>query len=197
MIHPTALVESDQIGDATRVWAFTHVARGASIGAHCNIGSHCYIETGVVVGDAVTVKNGNALFAGLHLEHGVFVGPGVVFSNDRSPRSPRSGLTERYDGASWLLSTRVRRGATLGAGSVILGGVTIGELALVGAGAVVTRDVAPHALVLGNPAHQSGWVCDCGRSLELRDDRAHCSECGRGHELRNGALFDLIEGRRW
>lgn len=190
MIHPTALVETNEIGANTRVWAFTHVAAGVRIGAECNIGSHCYIESGVVIGDACTVKNGNAVFEGIHLEDGVFVGPGVVFTNDRFPRSPRSGLAGgRYDdAASWLLHTTVRRGATLGGGAVILGGLTIGEHALVAAGAVVTKDVPAHALVLGNPARQAGWVCHCGQRLEPREAHASCAECGRTYLLSGYSL---------
>lgn len=195
MIHATALVETDRLGSGTRVWPFTHIARGASVGANCNIGSHCYVEADVVIGDAVTVKNGNAIFAGVHLEDGVFVGPGVVFTNDRFPRSPRFGLTgPRYeDPASWLVPTFIRRGATLGGGAVVVAGVTIGELALVGAGAVVTRDVRPHALVLGNPAREVGWVCHCGRHLEPRGWRADCPECGRAYELRDERLLGPLE----
>ena len=141
MIHPTALVECDDLGAGTRVWAFAHVLRGASIGEDCNIGGHCYVESGAVICDRVTVKNGTSVWEGVTLGDDVFVGPSVVFTNDLTPRSPRSGLSgSRYDDvASWLVPTDVRRGATLGAGAVIVAGVTIGEFAFVAAGAVVTR----------------------------------------------------------
>jgi UDP-2-acetamido-3-amino-2,3-dideoxy-glucuronate N-acetyltransferase len=179
LIHPAAIVESDTVGAGTRVWAFTHVLAGASIGRDCNIGGHSYVESGAVIGDRVTVKNGNALWAGVTLEDGVFVGPGVVFTNDRQPRSPRLGVSgERYDGEEWLAPTTVRRGATLAAGAVILPGLTVGEFAFVGAGAVVTRDVAAHALVLGNPARAVGWVCRCARRLDTGADRGRCPDCG-------------------
>ena len=179
LIHPAAIVETDTVGAGTRVWAFTHVLAGASIGRDCNIGGHCYIESGAVVGDRVTVKNGNAVWAGVTLEEGVFVGPGVVFTNDRYPRSPRLGASgARYDDEGWLEPTSVRRGATLAAGAVILPGLTVGEFAFVGAGAVVTRDVAAHALVLGNPARAAGWVCRCARRVDVGADRRACPECG-------------------
>jgi UDP-2-acetamido-3-amino-2,3-dideoxy-glucuronate N-acetyltransferase len=181
MIHPTALVECDDIGAGTRVWAFAHVLRGASIGEDCNIGGHCYVESGAVICDRVTVKNGTSVWEGVTLGDDVFVGPSVVFTNDLTPRSPRSGLSgSRYDEvASWLAPTDVRRGATLGAGAVIVAGVTIGEFAFVAAGAVVTRDVPPHTLVKGNPARAAGIVCRCGQRLTA--DR--CASCGADHPL--------------
>jgi serine acetyltransferase len=138
-----------------------------------------------VVGDAVTIKNGNHIWAGVTLGDGVFVGPGVVFTNDRFPRSPRLGETgSRYDSeAGWLVPTHVRRGATIGAGAVIVAGVTIGEFAFVAAAALVTRDVAPQALVPGRPAWPAGWVCRCGRRLAERDAQWTCPECGRRYAL--------------
>jgi UDP-2-acetamido-3-amino-2,3-dideoxy-glucuronate N-acetyltransferase len=184
-VHPTALVETDRLGSGTRVWAFTHVSAGASVGRDCNIGSHCYLESGVVVGDAVTIKNGNHIWAGVTLGDGVFVGPGVVFTNDRFPRSPRLGVTgSRYESEDrWLVPTRVLRGATIGAGAVIVAGVTIQEFAFVAAAALVTRDVAAHALVMGRPAGHAGWVCRCGRRLAARGERWACPECGRQYAL--------------
>lgn len=181
MVHPTALVETERVGPGTRIWGFTHVQAGASIGRDCNIGSHCYVESGAVVADCVTVKNGNAIWAGVTLDDGVFVGPGVVFTNDRYPRSPRFGVTgSRYDDeSSWLTPTRVGRGATVGAGAVVLAGVTIGEFALVAAAALVTRNVAPHALVSGSPAERRAWVCRCALRLEpCRDGHGVCPQCG-------------------
>jgi acetyltransferase-like isoleucine patch superfamily enzyme len=182
-VHPTAIVETDRVGGGTRVWAFTHVAAGASIGRDCNVGSHCYIESGAVVGDAVTVKNGNCIWAGVTLDDGVFVGPGVVFTNDRFPRSPRFGVTgDRYDAeARWLVPTRVRRGATLGAGAVIVAGVTIEDFAFVAAAALVTHDVPAQALVAGQPARTVGWVCRCGHRLAARGEGFACPDCGLGY----------------
>jgi UDP-2-acetamido-3-amino-2,3-dideoxy-glucuronate N-acetyltransferase len=191
-IHPTALVETKQIGPGTRIWAFSHVLAGASIGANCNIGDHCFIESNVAIGDDVTIKNGNAIWEGVQLEDGVFVGPSVVFTNDLRPRSPRlADAAPRYADQDWLVPTLVRRGATLGAGAVILAGITVGEYAFVAAGAVVTHDVAPHALVVGIPARAGGWVCRCGSSLDLGPRSANCPSCARAYALVKGAVQPL------
>jgi len=184
-IHPTALAESREIGAGTRVWAFTHILPGARVGQDCNIGDHCFIESGAVVGDNVTLKNGNMVWEGVRLADGVFVGPNVFFTNDRHPRSPRlPQARQRYaKKGNWLVSTTIERGAALGAGAIILAGVNVGEFATVGAGAVVTKPVPAHALVVGNPARQVGWVCHCGRSLQFRRGRAACAECSSRFKL--------------
>jgi len=142
-VHDRALVESDQIGPGTRIWAFSHVMAGAVIGADCNICDHTYIEGNVVLGDRVTVKSGVYLWEGLRIEDDVFIGPQATFTNDRFPRSKQP-----FE----LAITVVCRGASIGAGAVILPGVRIGERAMVGAGAVVTRDVPSDVVVVGNPA---------------------------------------------
>jgi len=173
-IHPTALVASRRIGDGTRIWAFCNVLEGATIGKDCNICDRCFVENAVVIGDRVTVKCGVSLYDGLSLEDDVFVGPDVSFAND--PR-PRAGVH--------LAShppTTVRTGASLGAGAVILPGVTIGRYAMVGAASLVTRDVADHALVYGNPARRHGFVSRCGRTIRFAQGRAQC-DCGRGYTL--------------
>lgn len=187
-VHPQALVESATIGDGTRIWAFAHVMAGSRVGARCNIGDHCFVESGAWIGDDCTIKNGNMIWEGIRLEHGVFVGPGVVFCNDSYPRSPRLPLARaRYAGKrTWLSPTVVREGASLGAGAVILAGITVGEFAMVAAGAVVTKNVAAHALVMGNPARPRGWVCQCGRRLVRRGCRFACSECGRSFTMMGG-----------
>ena len=147
-IHPTALVASRSVGEGTRIWAFCNVLPGAVIGRDCNICDRCFIENDVVLGDRVTVKCGVSLYDGLRLEDDVFVGPDVTFTND--PR-PRSGVQlPEYP------RTLIRAGASLGAGSVILPGITVGRWALVGAGSVVTRDIPDFALVYGNPARRPG-----------------------------------------
>ena len=177
-IHPAAIVETEAIGSGTRVWAFTHVLRGARIGAECNIGSHCYVESAVRIGDAVTVKNGVSVWDGVTLEDGVFVGPGVVFTNDRRPRSARNpDAAHRYASSAWLERTVVHRGATLGAGAIILPGLTIGESAFIAAGSLVTKTVPAYGLVRGVPARLSGWVCRCGAELEFERSEAKCAEC--------------------
>jgi len=178
-LHSLALVETEQIGPGTRIWAFTHVMQGVSIGADCNIGENSFIESGVVIGDNVTIKNGNMLWEGVTLENGVFVGPQVTFTNDLYPRSPRLRQAKaRYADRNWLAATLVKQGATLGAGAIILAGVTIGEYAMVGAGALVTKDVPSYALVVGSPAYLRGWACQCGQPLLFEAASAVCGVCG-------------------
>ncbi|MEP7102113.1 MAG: WxcM-like domain-containing protein [Burkholderiales bacterium] len=147
--HPQALVESTQIGDGSRIWAFAHVLPGAVIGAEANVCDHVFIENDVVVGDRVTIKCGVQLWDGLRVEDDVFIGPNVTFTNDPFPRSKKAFAT---------LTTRVCKGATIGANATILPGLTIGSKAMVAAGAVVTRDVPANAIVMGNPARISGYV---------------------------------------
>jgi len=151
-VHPQGLCESAKVGPGTRIWAFAHVLPGAQIGAECNICDHVFVENDVVVGDRVTVKCGVQLWDGLQLEDDVFVGPNVTFTNDRFPRS------KVYPDA--FERTLVRAGASIGGGAVILPGLVIGERAMVGAGAVVTRDVPAGAIVVGNPARVVGYAPD-------------------------------------
>lgn len=148
--HTCSLVESESIGSGTRIWAFAHILPGAIIGRDCNICDHTFIENAVRLGDRVTVKSGVQLWDGVVLEDDVFIGPSVTFTNDRFPRSGHhSGQYPR---------TVVKRGASVGANSTILPGITIGERAMVGAGSVVTRDVPPDTIVVGNPASITGYV---------------------------------------
>lgn len=142
-VHPNALVETTNIGDGSRIWAFVHILPKAKIGSDCNICDHVFIENDVTVGDRVTVKCGVQLWDGVHLEDDVFVGPNASFTNDPFPRSKQSFT---------LQQTIVKRGASIGANATILPGITIGEKAMVAAGSVVTRDVPPFSLVMGNPA---------------------------------------------
>lgn len=176
--HPTALVEGGCIGEGTKIWAYTHVLPGARIGRHCNIGDHCFIEQGASVGDNATVKNGNMLWEGIAIEDDVFVGAHVTFTNDLYPRSHRAPNAPTKGKGDWLVPTLVQRGASIGAGAVIIAGVTIGEYALVAAGAVVTKDVPAYAVVKGTPARASGWVCQCGHPLSRQKGFEACPECG-------------------
>ena len=177
-IHPTSIVDTQHIGQSTSIWAFTHVMENVRIGSNCNIGDHCFIESGAIVGNDVTIKNGSMIWEGVTLEDGVFVGPNVLFTNDRHPRSPRlAQARKRYSTKSWLLPTLVRRGASIGAGAIIIAGITIGEFALVGAGAVVAQDVPPYALVTGSPVRLWGWVCQCGQPIKFQNELASCDDC--------------------
>lgn len=150
-IHPMAIVDDvTSIGVGSRVWAFTHVLRGATVGEYCNLCEHVFIEGDVVIGNRVTVKCGVQLWDGLRVEDDVFIGPNVTFTNDLFPRS------KQYPAA--FLQTVVKKGASIGGGAVILPGLTIGEGAMVGAGAVVTKSVPAGAVVAGNPARLLRWL---------------------------------------
>lgn len=177
-VHPRALVESEEIGPGTRIWAFAHVMKGARIGADCNIGDHAFIESDVVLGNNVTVKNGVSLWSGLRVEDNVFLGPNCVFTNDANPRAYiKKNVSE-------LLSTVIRANATIGANATILCSATIGRCAFVGAGTVVLRSLPDFALVVGNPARQIGWMCKCAHRLPLIGPGSieKCGHCGLQYE---------------
>jgi acetyltransferase-like isoleucine patch superfamily enzyme len=184
MIHPTAEVERGaQVGADTRIWHFVHVRSGARIGDNCTLGYNVYVDRDVVVGNNVKLQNRVSLFRGVTLEDGVFVGPHTTFTNDMYPRSitPEGRLLNHDD---WpAVPTLVRYGASIGAGAVIVAGVTIGRWALVGAGAVVTEDVPEHGLVVGRPARHIGYACKCGRPLNNGGASWTCGECGQSYEL--------------
>ena len=172
-VHPQALCESEQVGEGTRIWALAHVMAGAVVGKGCNLCGQTFIEEGAIVGDGVVVKNGVQVWDGVELEDDVFVGPNATFTNDLRPRAARPLPPADF------VKTRVLRGASLGANVTVVCGNTIGASAFVAAGAVVTRDVAAHALVAGNPARRMAWVCECGDSLAAD---LGCS-CGRRYRL--------------
>ena len=191
-VHDKAICESRDVGNGTRIWAFAHVMDGAVIGRNCNICDHVFVEGGAHIGDRVTVKNHVLIWEGVTIEDEVFLGPAVVLTNDRYPRSGRMAeVAEKYaDKGNWLTSTVVRRGASIGAGAVIVCGVTIGRYASVGAGAVVTRDVPAHRLVIGHPARPVGWACICGRPL---NDGLTCPECRRTYRLEADTLVAVTQ----
>lgn len=182
-VHPTAEVSPDaEVGAGTRIWRQAHVREHAVIGEECNIGKGVYIDTHVRIGSHVKIQNHTSVFEGVTLEDGVFVGPHVCFTNDLFPRAiTTDGKLKSAD--DWIVTpTLVQYGASVGAGAVIRCGVTIGAHALVGAGSVVTHDVAPHALVFGNPARQHGYVCRCARPLsDVREEAGalvgRCDTC--------------------
>ncbi|MBI3558532.1 MAG: N-acetyltransferase [Deltaproteobacteria bacterium] len=174
--HPKALVdEGAVIGAHTRVWAFAHIMPGARIGQHCNICDYAFVESGAKLGNNVTVKNGVQIWNGVETEDGVFLGPNCVFTNDLVPRTTAVVKREEKD---WLAKTLLKKGASVGANATIICGNTVGQYALVGAGAVVTKDVPDHALVMGNPARFHTWVCRCGAKLKFKGKNAKCGECG-------------------
>ncbi len=181
-VHAQGLCESESVGDGTRVWAFAHVLPGARVGQNCNICDGAYVEGGAVLGDRVTVKNQVMIFDGVTVGDHVFLGPGVAFTNDLNPRA------HVKRGGDELLPTVVERGATLGARVTVVCGVTIGEYAFVGAGAVVTKDVPAHAFVVGNPARQIGWACWCGLRLPESLD---CT-CGRSFALDGDVVREQV-----
>lgn len=175
MIHPTAVVEPGAVvEDGARIWHFVHVRSGARVGPDAHLGKSVYVDSGAVIGARCHVQNFVSVYAGVTLEEDVFVGPSAVFTNDLFPRAGNADWTQ--------VPTLVRRGASIGANATVVCGVTIGEWAMVGAGSVVTRDVAAHQLVLGNPARSLGWVCRCGRRVEKRpgDECVHVRRVSSG-----------------
>ncbi|MFQ5677555.1 MAG: Gfo/Idh/MocA family oxidoreductase, partial [bacterium] len=185
-VHPTAIVESGaDIGSGTKIWHFSHVMPGARIGEGSSLGQNVFVASNVVIGNNAKIQNNVSIYEGVILEDDCFCGPSMVFTNVRNPRAafPRN-TSENY------LKTRVKKGATLGANCTIICGVEIGENALVAAGAVVTSDVKPYALVAGVPAKQIGWMCECGERLESKKNGLECAACGRRYSLNEG---DRIE----
>ena len=186
-VHPSATVDDGaSIGAGTSVWHNAHVRSAARIGEGCTLGNGVYIGTGVTVGDHCKIQNRAMLFEGSSVADGVFVGPGAQLANDRFPRAVTpEGVLKGAD--DWTVgSVHVEGGASIGAAAVIVPDTRIGRWAMVGAGAVVTRDVAPHELVVGNPARHAGYVCMCGRRLAPAADAWQCTVCGRTVRLGGG-----------
>ena len=184
-IHPRAMVESDDIGEGTRVWANAHVLGGAKIGGGCNLGDGVFVEGGAVIGDRCTLKNGVQVWDKVTLEDEVFLGPNATLTNDLRPRV---GFSK--DPADFP-PTLIRRGATIGANATIVCDTTIGIRAFIAAGAVVIRDVPDYALMVGNPARQIGWACECGERLpELEDEKTSCGACARSYHQAVGGLAE-------
>jgi len=182
-VHPTAIVEAGaQLGERVRIWRWVHVRAGAVIGDDTSIGQGCYVDA-VAIGRGCRIQNHVSLYDGVTLEDEVFLGPSCVFTNVKHPRAHVS----RRDAYA---PTRVGRGATIGANATIVCGVSIGAYAMVGAGAVVTSDVQPHALVVGAPARRIGWACRCGETLP-EHATAVCARCGDGYGVSGAAATRL------
>ena len=171
--HETAIIDEPcEIGEGTKIWHFSHIMKGAKIGKNCIIGQNCFIGSRAVLGNGVKLQNNVSVYDLVTLEDYVFVGPSAVFTNDLNPRA-------KYPkGGKWI-PTLVKEGATIGANATILCGITIGKWAMIGAGAVVTKDVPDYAIVTGVPAKLSGWVCECGEKLNFKKGKASCEKCGR------------------
>jgi UDP-2-acetamido-3-amino-2,3-dideoxy-glucuronate N-acetyltransferase len=191
--HETAVIDEPcKIGAGTRIWHFSHLMRDCCIGERCNIGQNVLVSSGCVVGDNVKIQNNVSVYSGVTIEDDVFLGPSMVFTNVINPRAYIERKAE-------YRATLVRRGATIGANATIVCGLTLGEYCLVGAGAVVTRDVAPFATVYGNPARLRGWTCWCGVPLRLSphpaaDDQqteVTCRQCGRAYQRNRTGIVAL------
>lgn len=182
-VHPSSYVDQPcTIGRGTKIWHFSHIMSGCSIGERCNIGQNVVVSPDVVLGNNVKIQNNVSVYTGVVVEDDVFLGPSMVFTNVLNPRSayPRRDQYRR---------TMIRRGASIGANATIVCGVTIGRFALVGAGSVVVRDVPDFALVAGNPTRQIGWVSEAGHKLSFdTDGRAICPETGQLYILENNSV---------
>ncbi len=188
--HESAYVdEGAVIGAGTKIWHFCHVMPGAVIGEGCSLGQNVVVMPNVRIGNNVKIQNNVSVYEGVILEDDVFCGPSCVFTNVTTPRShvSRKDMYQR---------TLVRRGASIGANATVVAGVTLGEFAFIGAGAVVTSDVVPHALMLGVPARRVGWMCQCGERLHLSGGSAACGRCGVGYRESGGQLSRIDVGSK-
>jgi UDP-2-acetamido-3-amino-2,3-dideoxy-glucuronate N-acetyltransferase len=185
-VHPSSYVdEGCSIGAGTNIWHFCHIMTGSKIGSHCNLGQNVVVSSKVILGNNVKVQNNVSIYEGVVCEDDVFLGPSMVFTNVINPRSAINRKSE-------FKSTLVKRGATIGANATIVCGNTIGEFALIGAGTVVTKDVAPYALVIGNPGKQVGWVSEYGHRLDFdKKGRSRCPESAQTYILNDNQLIKL------
>lgn len=181
-VHESSYIDDNVlIGDGTKVWHFCHIQKGAIIGDNCSLGQNVNVSNNVKIGNNVKVQNNVSIYEGVELEDYVFCGPSMVFTNDLTPRS-------KYPkGNAGYKKTLVKEGASIGANATIVCGHTIGRWSLIGSGAVVTKDVPDYALMLGVPAKQVGWVCECG---EILTDKLCCDSCNRVYELKNNCLIE-------
>jgi acetyltransferase-like isoleucine patch superfamily enzyme len=191
VIHPTAQVSADaRVGAGTRIWGLAQIREDAIIGDDCIIGSSVYVDRGVHIGDRVKIQSGALIYHGSTVEDGVFIGPGVILTNDRHPRAttPTGRLASDEDWS--VVPVVLAEGCSLGAGVIVVAGCRVGRRAMVGAGTIVTYDVPDHALVVGNPGRRVGWVCACGRRLHGPDARPIADD-------HRGPAFCLVDGTRY
>ena len=188
-VHESAYVDQPcTIGKDTKIWHFSHIMRDCVIGERCNIGQNVVVSPEVVIGDNVKIQNNVSVYTGVVLEDDVFCGPSMVFTNVVNPRSHVSRKDE-------YRRTLVQRGASLGANCTVVCGVTIGRYGFIGAGAVVTKDIPDHALVVGNPGRISGWMCHCGVKLasgRTPPDEASCRSCGSRYRIQGDGLAQIL-----
>ena len=173
-VHPSSYVDDNvEIGEGTKIWFFCHIQKGARIGSHCSFGQNVNVSNNVHIGNGVKVQNNVSIYEGVEIEDDVFCGPSMVFTNDMNPRA-------KYPkGVVGYKKTLIKKGATLGANSTIVCGHTVGQWAFVAAGAVVADNVKDHAMMIGVPARQTGWMCECGEKLGAD---LHCKKCGRKYK---------------
>jgi UDP-2-acetamido-3-amino-2,3-dideoxy-glucuronate N-acetyltransferase len=185
-IHSTAIIdEGAQIGAGTKVWHFSHLMPSCKIGERCIIGQNVYIDNDVVIGNGVKIQNNVSVYNGVMIEDDVFLGPSMVFTNVINPRS----FIERKNE---FKKTIVRKGATIGANATIVCGIEIGDYAMIGAGAVIVKNVLPYAIMVGNPAHQSGWISEAGFTLHFNEKGiAVCQQTNKSYQLQNGIVQPL------
>jgi UDP-2-acetamido-3-amino-2,3-dideoxy-glucuronate N-acetyltransferase len=185
--HETAVIdEGCKIGKGTKIWHFSHIMNGCEIGDNCNIGQNVVVSPQVILGNNVKVQNNVSIYTGVICEDDVFLGPSMVFTNIINPRSAVNRKNQ-------YIATHVERGATIGANSTIVCGNRIGKFSFIGAGAVITKDVKPYALVVGNPARQTGWMSEFGHKLTFGSDGiAICPESGEKYRLQDGNVSKII-----
>ncbi|MFN3405787.1 MAG: DapH/DapD/GlmU-related protein [Cytophagaceae bacterium] len=181
--HPSSIIDPDcQIGNGTKIWHFTHIMSNSKIGQNCSIGQNVVISPNVVIGNNVKIQNNVSVYTGVICEDNVFLGPSMVFTN---VINPRSAVSRKHE----YKTTLVKKGATIGANATILCGITIGEFAFIGAGAVVTKSVPAYALVYGNPARQKGWMSEYGHKLAFdKENKAICPESNKVYKLNNNQV---------
>ena len=189
-VHESSYIDEDdvEIGEGTKIWYFCHIQRGARIGKRCSLGQNVNVSNHVKIGDGCKIQNNVSLYEGVELENDVFCGPSCVFTNDLTPRA-------KYPkGSAGYKRTLVKEGASIGANATVVCGHTVGKWALIGAGAVVASDVPDHALMLGIPAKQEGWVCTCGQTLCPNGVTYYrCPDCGRNYRLCNDSQIEEIK----